>query len=376
MQNIKHLHIVSFNIPYPANYGGVIDVFYKIKYLSAEGVKVHLHCYEYGREQSPVLEEICETVNYYPRKTTLYSHFSILPYIVKSRYSEVLIQNLIKDNYPILFEGMHTFAVGLDKRLKQRRKIYRESNIEHEYYYHLYKSEKNIFKKIFFAVESFRLKKFEKQIVNFDRTLVVSKSDQKSLLSRYPQLIVEYLPSFHPDNIVSSIEGRGEYALYIGNLSVPENILAAEYLVNEVFFDLEYPLIVAGLNPPPHLEKLISKYENISLKPNISDNEMTELIENAQLNVLITFQATGLKLKLLSTLFQGRFVLVNDEMTVGTGLESVCELANTPNEIRKQVVFLKSKVFTKDEILRRASLLDINYSNKQNIQKLVELISY
>ena len=29
-----HLHIIAFNVPYPANYGGVIDVFYRIKALA------------------------------------------------------------------------------------------------------------------------------------------------------------------------------------------------------------------------------------------------------------------------------------------------------------------------------------------------------
>ena len=53
--NIKHLHIVAFDIPQPANYGGVIDVFYKIKALTNLGVKVHLHCYEYGRAHSKTI---------------------------------------------------------------------------------------------------------------------------------------------------------------------------------------------------------------------------------------------------------------------------------------------------------------------------------
>ena len=31
--NLKNINIVSFDIPYPPNYGGIIDVFYKIKAL-------------------------------------------------------------------------------------------------------------------------------------------------------------------------------------------------------------------------------------------------------------------------------------------------------------------------------------------------------
>lgn len=43
------LHIVSFHIPIPQNYGGVIDIYYKVKALHDIGVKVILHCFEYGR---------------------------------------------------------------------------------------------------------------------------------------------------------------------------------------------------------------------------------------------------------------------------------------------------------------------------------------
>jgi hypothetical protein len=51
----KHLHIISFDVPYPANYGGVIDVFYKLKNLHKAGVKIILHCFEYGRGEQKEL---------------------------------------------------------------------------------------------------------------------------------------------------------------------------------------------------------------------------------------------------------------------------------------------------------------------------------
>jgi len=38
----KHLHIVSFDVPAPPSYGGVIDVYYKARALADLGVKVHL----------------------------------------------------------------------------------------------------------------------------------------------------------------------------------------------------------------------------------------------------------------------------------------------------------------------------------------------
>ena len=57
----RHLHIVSFDVPYPANYGGVIDVFYKIRELHRSGIRLHLHIIEYPvRDRAPELENYCE----------------------------------------------------------------------------------------------------------------------------------------------------------------------------------------------------------------------------------------------------------------------------------------------------------------------------
>ena len=75
----KQLHIVSFDVPFPANYGGVIDVFYKIKSMHQERVGVILHCFQYGREKSEELESICEKVYYYKRKMNWLGFFSKTP---------------------------------------------------------------------------------------------------------------------------------------------------------------------------------------------------------------------------------------------------------------------------------------------------------
>ena len=93
----KHLHIISFDIPYPPNYGGVIDVFYKIKALHSAGIKIHLHCIEYpGRDRTTELNKYCHSVNYYRRKTGLFSALSQKPYIVSSRKSKELINTFAK----------------------------------------------------------------------------------------------------------------------------------------------------------------------------------------------------------------------------------------------------------------------------------------
>jgi hypothetical protein len=126
-----HLHIISFDVPYPANYGGVIDVFYRVKALSEAGVKVLLHCFEYGRGEHDILKR-CHEVKYYKRDTSFAKQLSLTPFIVNSRRSEALVKDLLKDDYPILCEGLHTTAVLLDKRLKDRKIYVRAHNVEHD----------------------------------------------------------------------------------------------------------------------------------------------------------------------------------------------------------------------------------------------------
>src|ERR1700712_4894134 len=107
MTKERHLHIITHDVPWPADYGGVMDLFYKIKSLHQSGVKIYLHCFVNKRPPRDELKKYCEQVFYYKRQADI-AHFSFrLPFIVNSRKNEDLIRNLKKDNYPVLLEGIH-----------------------------------------------------------------------------------------------------------------------------------------------------------------------------------------------------------------------------------------------------------------------------
>ena len=371
----QHLHIISFDIPYPPDYGGVIDVYYKIKSLHGAGVKVHLHCFEYNRKPEKKLEEICFTVDYYPRKNNLKTHLSIRPYIVGSRTSADLENNLLKDQYPILFEGLHTCHLISDKRFAKRFKIYRESNIEHQYYFHLFKAGKGIKNKAFFYIESMRLKNFQQYLRYADLMLVVSEEDRKYLKKTFPSKRIEYMPSFHKEDGVFMKEGRGDFALYHGKLSVPENEQAATYLIKEVW-DISMPqLIIAGHKPSPALGMLARGKKNIRIIPDPSEEKMFELIRDAHLHIMVSFQPTGLKLKLLNALYNGRFCLVNKNMVAGTQLAALCLIADSPDELREKAMSCFGEEFTEEMIQARLMFLENNYSNKKNCKELMNFLT-
>ena len=370
-----HLHIISFTIPFPPNYGGAIDVFFKIRALHSAGVKVHLHCFSYDRKPSPELEKYCQEVHYYPRKTGLSSALTWKPYIVYSRRSDKLLEILQKDEFPILFEGLHSCYYLSHPALKNRTKIYRESNIEHLYYYHLSKAETNLPKKFYYILSSLKLRAFQGILSHASMMLTVSREDNEYLSGKFSWIPVEYLPSFHKDDEIKSLPGMGDFALYQGNLSVAENEKAAEYLVKEVFRETGIRFIIAGMNPSRTLEKLASQFPNVTLIPNPTDEEMCELISTAQVNILVTFQPTGLKLKLLNALFNGRYCLVNPGMFSGTELGELCEIGANAQELRQKVEELMHQPFNEERLyLRREKLLKW-HSNRENCIRLLNLLS-
>ena len=373
--NPLSLHIISFDIPYPANYGGVIDVFYKIKALHGAGVKIHLHCYEYQRTPAPELEKYCESVRYYPRRTGIGVNFSLKPYIIASRMSDELLEDLLHDDFPILFEGLHTCGFIGDARLSGRFLVYRESNIEHHYYYHLFRAEKKLLKRIFFLAESARLKLFQKTLANASVMLTVSQEDTNYLSAAFPGKRVVYLPSFHRHAGVNIQAGKGTFALYHGKLSVPENSTAAEFLISQVWEESFPGLVIAGLDPPAWLTKLAQNRPNIRFVINPSDDDMFRLIHEAHVNIMVTFQPTGLKLKLLNALFNGRFCLVNPHMVTGTTLGGLCLQASGAAEFKEQIRLLFRQDFPESLIIQRESILEKNYSNQNNCKTLVEILT-
>lgn len=368
----KQVHIVSFDVPYPPNYGGVIDVYFKAKALKELGVSVHLHCFWYGRESSAELESVCDSLHIYERKTNRSLLLSREPYIIASRRSEDLLKRLVAAEGTLLFEGLHCCAYLDAPELKSKKKIVRTHNIEHDYYRALADVESKLFRRLYFRREADKLERFEQKLNQASHILAISPADALALSKRYKH--VQHVMAFHPYEEVSVQPGTGDFALYHGNLEVGENNQAALFLVHEVFNDLRYPLVIAGNKPSPELIKAAAGKKNITIKANIPTAEIDSLISNAQVNVLPTFQATGIKLKLLAALFRGRHCLVNTPMVANTGIESLCTIAETATAMKARLIELFTKELTDAEIQQRKTILGEKFSNKANAEKIAKLL--
>ncbi|HRH35460.1 MAG TPA: glycosyltransferase [Catalimonadaceae bacterium] len=362
----KKIHLVSFDVPYPANYGGVIDVYFKIKALKEAGIGVILHCFTYNRSEQKVLDQICDSVFYYPRYPLWRFLFSSLPLFVGSRAHPDLLKNLVSNDFPILFEGIHCCAFLGHPLLLGRKQWVRLHNQETNYYSELAKQTKSIFKKVYYRLEASRIPGFEPKLAGASGLFVISESDKKYYLAFNEK--VEILWPFHGYNEIRSISGMGKYVLYHANFSVSENQVAADWLLENL--SPEYSLVLAGSGWTNNLLKKANKRTNSRVVQNPGEPEMEDLIKNAQVVILPTFQTTGVKLKLLQSLFHGRHILVNPNMLEGTHFHSLCHQFRTKVDLNDVLKHLINREFTESEIQKREEFLK-NYSDHKSVQVLL-----
>jgi len=367
------IHIVSFDVPFPTDYGGVIDVYHRCKSLKEIGVYVILHCFEYGRGERAELLKVANEVHYYPRKKSLASLLSKKPFIVASRNAPELLENLVKDNFPLLFEGIHTCFFLDHPRLKNRWKGVRAHNVEHNYYEELAKIESNFFRKLFFRVEAKKLEKYEAIFSLADEILTVTPKDTLYFKKKYKKGI--YIPVFNPLNWGEGEKGTGNYALFHGNLSVMENEFAFRFITSEIWEnEFKLRLIVAGKNPSQRfLDYLNSSPFKVECVANPSNEKLNQLIREAKINLLPTFQNTGIKHKLLNCLSNGAFCIANTPMVEGTGLERMCFVANTTKEWKKLIQQLTEKANDQSFFTSRQEELQQIFDCTANAHKIMAL---
>ena len=123
------------------------------------------------------------------------------------------------------------------------------------------------------------------------------------------------------------------------------------------------------------LQKAVNASRNVSLFDRLSHIEIQKLIGEAHCNILPTFQSTGIKLKLLSSLFTGRACIVNTPMVINTGLESLCVIADSTEAMKEALKKVMSKGFKEEEIGIREEILLKDFSNPENAKKLMRLFS-
>ena len=246
-------------------------------------------------------------------------------------------------------------------------------NVESHYYSFLAKQTNNWWKKLYYRLEVKKLKNHEINIKGLNGLFCLSQKDCKYFERYYEN--VNYLPVFLEGTFELKSNNKVEkFALYHGNLEVEENIKAVEFL-HEVFRTLKWKLVIAGNSEGDHINRIIKNSSNIELEPSPSRERMHSLIESTHLHCLPTFQNTGVKLKLISSLINGKTVLVNNGMISEEYLGEFCEFAEGVEDWQSSINKLMETSIQEGEIRKRRESLLKTYDNLKNAKFLLESLA-
>lgn len=362
---IKEIQIVAFDNPNPPDYGGAVEVFYKLKTFHQLGISIILHLLVYGdRTDYDKLYKFCKKIYFYKRKMSPVFLVSKKPFIVVSREHSELLKNLKNNPNPILFEGIHTCGFLAKIELKNHFKIVRMHNIEHNYYEGLANSSKNWLKRNYYKSEARKLKQFESQLSHADLILGITQKDTDHF-NQYGKTL--WIPPF--SNSFSQVKKTRNYVLFHGNLSVPENYFAARLLVDHVFKNLSSKVIIAGKSPHESLISAVKKMKKVELIANPSQEKMDALITEAHCHILYTKQNTGVKLKLIHAIQTAGHLVMNSEMIFDSTYRDEVELADSWEEISETI-----SACMKSERVKSRGKLRALFDNDKNAKQILNAL--
>lgn len=364
------LRIITFAVPYPPNYGGAIDVYNKVKALHNEGVKVRLHCFVYGSfSPHAALKEVTDEVHYYPRITWPALLSPGMPYIVASRKNPKLLADLSTDSSPILFEGIHT--TGFLDDFKGRKKLLRAHNIEHQYYNHLAQNSQR-FQYLFFQRESLALERYEcSKACSFDHVFAISKNDQAWYEKKGAKC--DFIPAFHGIEKTDINNGKGDYLLYQGDLSIESNQKAVLELLKAPGIE-QYPVVIAGRAGERIFEEKLTKYSNLRREVDVSVEAMTGLIKDAQVVLIHSRHSSGMKVKIFPALYHGRFIVANENCRTKTPVDNEMQVYKHVNELAPILQNLWSRKFNDENSKARTVALKAIPDDREKAREIMRYL--
>ncbi|WP_448606178.1 glycosyltransferase [Paenimyroides ceti] len=322
----KKILIVSGFTPYPANFGGAIDVWERIKGLHQLGWQVSLLVTDKAAPKAAALSVIEKRVSnfyYVERKNRAIDMIGTLPLQVRSR--EKLEKVLINDSFDVvLLEGEFCLPIIKNKSIHYKHLVIRVHNNESAYYKALGKSSISIKEKLYYSIEAGRIKKFTDCAFNkADQLWFISQDDLKE--SAYKKKGV-FMPFPINEEMVPACIKETKTILFMGSLFMQNNLYGLDWYLKKVHFHLlkypDYKLVVVGSTKgnDTELRRKYKDHERLELYFNQTD--LKPFYDAAVAFINPMFHGSGVKVKSINALVNGLPLVSTDIGSEGIGLTS------------------------------------------------------
>lgn len=355
----KRILIVSFDTPYPTNYGGVYDVMAKIRFFKEHDYIVDLISVSLDTERVRIFENYVSKGDIFGNHKNLNARitfkkmfsclFSLNPISMTLRNESLDGCSFIRENrYEfVLIEHakMSCYAQQLSK-LTDAPIYLRLHNDECQYYKALAQKTSSIIKKFFLLNEAARYYRIQKKLLYnevISRFLLISENDLSifddcsSHVNRLSVLPI-YVDEIFPRQNTYVSDSKIYDFIYVGNLELDDNfdavILALNFISENGFSEAK--ILVAG--------KCVSESRQIEIKNaaneiiqgcdfryNVSPDELIDIYSSGKVFLNFSTNSGGVKTKLMEALQFQISVLSNHEGVENSGLEDLVILAESNN---------------------------------------------
>lgn len=336
-------------LPYPLDNGGKINSYTKLKALHDGGHEVDLLCFDQRRkiplENVEEMLRICHSVKIiYLRITTEYykfylglkamcSLFSKYSYGVYKFQSKEMVEYLKKlaktEKYDcIYFNHLQLYVYGkyTSELWPDAKTVLDEHNCETMIMQRSAENCKNIIKKIFLELETYKLRRFERKALSeMFHTIVLSKEDYRALKDvlgrKFNHTIIQ---TGVPDYGVKKSHQQKDSMiniLFVGSLAWKPNDQGLIWFLAEVIPLLHkagysYHLYIVGKNPSETVRKYAKQNANITITGYVPD--VNKYYELCQYMIVPLFIGSGLRVKIVEAFSHGMPVI-----STSTGAEGI-----------------------------------------------------
>jgi polysaccharide biosynthesis protein PslH len=316
------------------------------------------------------------------------SLFSSIPYSVAWHYSSTyknLIRELLrKNNYDLI----HVDTLGLYQfveNLTSTPMILDHHNIESAMMLRRAHKTKNIFLKLYFFIESYKIRFYEKKIApKFMHHITCSQDDLFTLKSLVPTINATEIPNpaSRADQFSTrEIKTSFPRALFIGGLDWYPNQDAIEHFLGDLAPSIlnhcsDLHIDIIGKNPSSKILLLAKGIENVKIHGYV--DSIASFYERSTIFICPIRDGGGTKLKVIDAMMHKQVVIGYPEafegLAVTDGIHAI--ICNSPEEFVKKFLYYITDGKTLNEMADRAfQHASTNYASDVVTSKITALYS-
>lgn len=378
--------VVCSDFPYPADHGGRVDTWGRIKVLSELGWNIHLVvCGKQipSEEEIKVVFQYVNKVKLCERRSRLVDLLHAFPMQVKSR-SELKHVNIDEDYDYVLLEGDYVYPILKNPLIKQGNVILRVHNDEAIYFSALARSTKNMIHKLYYHMESRKFMRLQKKVLEqVDKYLFISNKEFEDFQRQNPSAKSIFLPPpVRKETFLSNnFQDKHKHVVFIGSLFMPNNREAIEWYLEYVhpllLQEKDYKFIVAGNSRKQSLSWM-QAYDLRNVVVYDTPESLDDIYKDGYLFVNPMQNGAGVKLKTIEAIQNGLPVVSTSTGYEGTGLvpNKHIMIADSPETFYQRIKELLHQPARAQELLEASQqFIRSHYDHKEVLKGYIDSLN-